>query len=70
MILVFVAVALAVLRIGGATSPAFQAFAHVFVGALLGAWVGDRCRDRLVLRIFVSLCVVELLCAIFLGGAH
>ena len=33
-----VAVALAVLRIGGVTHPSFQAAAHVFIGGLIGAW--------------------------------
>lgn len=55
-----VSVALAALRIGGFTSSAFQAVAHLWVGGLVGAWLaGDR-PSRLWLALMLS--AVEVAC--------
>lgn len=52
------------LRVLGVDSNAYQAFAHLFVGGLLGAWyVG---RDKLILYIAILLSFVEVACAILL----
>ncbi len=51
---------LATLRIVGNTSPLYQAAAHLFVGALIGAYYVDR-RPK-VLGLIIGLSVFELVC--------
>jgi hypothetical protein len=48
---------LAVLRIGGEKSEAFQAVAHLWVGALLYAWIAGR--NASAKRIAIVLSVIE-----------
>jgi hypothetical protein len=54
--------ALAGARIGGLKTEAFQAVAHLWVGALLAAWILNRNKDARKLAIALS--VIELACFI------
>jgi hypothetical protein len=73
-LLALVSVVLASLRVGGLTSEAFQAVAHLWVGGLFAAgyvqysatWGTDR-RNDAMLKIWlgVGLSVIELACFLF-----
>lgn len=41
-----VALVVAVCRVAGMTSPAFQAAAHLYVGGLVGVWLAGRALQR------------------------
>lgn len=60
MFVTIVAFVLAVLRVAGFTSIAFQGLAHLFVGGLGGAWLVGR--NRLYLILFLAMTAVETLC--------
>lgn len=60
IVLPVAAVAVALLRILGVKHPAFQAFAHLFVGGLASAWLVTR--DRFYAATFWLLCAVEVIC--------
>ena len=62
---VLIALALAALRIAGHKSQMFQGVAHIYVGGLIGVWLGDRSRKG-ALALAVGLTVVETVC--FLVG--
>lgn len=53
---------LAGFRIGGVKSEVFQAIAHLFVGALIGAYAVGR--DRVLLYLVIALSVIEVICAV------
>lgn len=67
LLLLLVSLALAVLRIAGLKHGAFQAFAHLWVGGLVGAWLVGRSPECLWLVVWLS--VVELACFLFGGGS-
>lgn len=72
MIRIAISIVLAVLRIAGIHTAAYQAAAHLFVGALIGAFVIQWDRDgwggyhqRLNLWLTVALSVVEVACFVW-----
>jgi hypothetical protein len=72
VLLVLVAVVFAVLRVLGWKSEAYQAFAHLYLGCLIGGWYltyddrGWNGCDRGLLSLALILSAVELVC--FLVG--
>ena len=52
----------AMLRIAGIKSPAFQAFSHLWVGALIGVWRAGVVPSRECGWLAVVLSVIELAC--------
>lgn len=62
-LLVLTAAALAGLRVGGHSGLFFQAVAHVFVGGLIGGWLGTR--RPLLLWLAAGLSVIEVACAVY-----
>jgi hypothetical protein len=66
-VLLVVAIVFAVARIAGVKTKSFQAFAHLYVGGLAGAWlVGQSPCDAVL---FWALCFVEVVCFL-LGRLH
>ena len=64
MLLTIIAIVFAVLRAIGMKSVFFQALAHVYVGALCGAWLVAR--KRLYLALALTLSAVEVVCTLLL----
>lgn len=60
VVLLILAVGFAVARIVGVKGKSFQAFAHLFVGGLAGAWMVGR--DPAYAVLFWALCIVEVSC--------
>lgn len=58
------AIAIALLRVMGHKSEAFQAIAHLEVGGLFGAWFATR--DRGYLGLALALTLVEVICFLLL----
>jgi hypothetical protein len=64
LIVVLTTLTLSVLRVLGWKSKSFQAFAHLFVGGLIGAWLGGASAVFLTFAVVMS--IVELFCFIAL----